>query len=86
MEVRYSTQFKKQYKKLSKKIRLQFHERLALLMADQDSPQLHIHKLSGEYLGLWSMNVTGEMRAIFDCSYKGVAVFVAIGSHSKLYS
>lgn len=86
MKIWYSRQFKKQYKKFSKKIRRQFRDRLALFIADQKNSQLHIHKLSGKYDGLWSMNVSGDVRAVFDCSHRGVAIFVAIGSHSELYS
>ena len=86
MEIRYSTQFKKQYKKLTKRTRLRFQERFVIFLEDQNSPQLHVHKLSGKYDGLWSINVTGNIRAIFDAHYKDIVIFVAIGSHSKLYS
>jgi addiction module RelE/StbE family toxin len=86
MEVRYSTQFKKQYKKLPKKMREQFGKRLVQFIHDQNDPQLHVHKLSGRCDGLWSINITGDIRAVFDRYYNGVVVFEAIGSHSELYS
>lgn len=61
MEIRYSTQFKRQYKKLPQKIRRQFHERLVLFGVDQNNARLRVHKLSGKYSGLWSMNVSGDI-------------------------
>lgn len=86
MECYYSSSFKKQHQKLPVKIREQFKTRLMLFVENQNNPQLHIHKLQGEQNGLWSMNVTGDIRAVFDRHYNGVIVFEAIGSHSELYS
>ena len=85
MEVFYSSQFKKQYKVLPKKVRNQFKKRLEMFFDDQINPQLHIHKLRGRYNGLHSMNVTGDVRALFDVSYKNSVLFVTIGTHSTLY-
>ncbi|TSC61637.1 MAG: Uncharacterized protein G01um101448_624 [Parcubacteria group bacterium Gr01-1014_48] len=86
MELRYSSAFKKQYKKLPKRTREQFKKRLTLFLKDDREVRLHIHKLAGVYDGLWSMNVTGEIRAVFDQGVPDVVLFVAIGSHSELYS
>lgn len=86
MEFYYSSTFKKQYKKLPVKVQEQFKARLVLFVVEQNNPQLHVHKLQGGQNGLWSVNVTGDIRAIFDRSYDGVIVFETIGSHSELYS
>lgn len=86
MEFYYSSVFKKQYKKLPLKTREQFKTRLILFVEDQNNPRLRIHKLQGEYNGLWSMNVSGNIRAVFDKLYDGAVMFEAIGSHSELYS
>jgi addiction module RelE/StbE family toxin len=86
MHVDYSSQFKKQYKKLPPKIQEQFRKRLELLAEDSTNPQLHVHKLSGEFEGLWSMNVTGDVCAIFDNDYPYEVLFVGIGTHSTFYS
>jgi mRNA-degrading endonuclease YafQ of YafQ-DinJ toxin-antitoxin module len=86
MEFYYSSIFKKQYKKLPVKIREQFKVRLVLFEEDQNNPQLHIHKLQGLQSGLWSMNITGDIRAVFDRNHNGIIMFEAIGSHSELYS
>ena len=85
MDVNYSRQFKKQYKKLPQEIKNKFKERLVLFLKDQSNRQLSVHKLSGKLDDLWSINITGDIRAIIDRSFDGVALFVAIGSHSELY-
>jgi addiction module RelE/StbE family toxin len=86
MDVYYSSAFKKQYKKLPVRMRQQFRKRLVLFWDNERSIHLRIHKLAGVYKGLWSMDVSGDTRAIFDRSFEGVIIFVAIGSHSELYS
>ena len=86
MDIHYSSKFKKQYKKLPKKIREQFSERLELFIDNQYDSQLNIHKLSGRYYGLWSINITGDIRAIIDKDCSPEIIFVAVGSHSELYS
>ena len=86
MNMHYSSQFKKQYRKLPKKIQEQFKKRLVLFAEDQIHAKLHVHKLTGRYNDLWSINVTGDIRAVFDKSFKDTVLFVAIGSHSVLYS
>ncbi|MFH0846104.1 MAG: type II toxin-antitoxin system mRNA interferase toxin, RelE/StbE family [Patescibacteria group bacterium] len=85
MELRYSNKFKKQYKKLPIKIRKQFIERVDLFLIDSQNLILKIHKLSGEFQDAWSLNITGDIRAVF---YKenNLILFIAIGSHSELYS
>lgn len=85
MEIQYSSKFKKQYKKLPKKIREQFRDRLTLFVENQHHPQLRVHKLSGNFEDLWSINISGDIRAIFDKHEKEIILFIAIGSHSELY-
>ena len=64
MEIRFSHNFKKRYKKIPLKISRQFDERLLLLEKDIHNLLLSIHPLEGKRLGQWSMNVTGDWRAI----------------------
>jgi len=42
--------------------------------------------LAGKYKGLYSFNVSADIRAIYDDSYKDTNILVYIGSHSELYS
>ncbi len=85
MRVDYTKNFLKQYKKLPKKIQTQFTGRLRLFATDQKDPLLKVHSLTGDYQGSSSLNVTGDIRAVFKMQVDGVALFVAIGSHSQQY-
>lgn len=85
MRIAKAKQFERQYKKLPAKTQEQFAERLKLFLENKNHSLLHVHSLKGEYTGLWSFNVTADIRVIFDDSYVGVLILVAIGSHSELY-
>lgn len=78
--------FKKCYKKLPKSIKTKFRKRVEMLVVDFYNPLLRVHKLKGEYAGHYSMDVTGDVRAIFKKEDNVlVLVFIDIGTHSQLY-
>ncbi|MBI2613228.1 MAG: type II toxin-antitoxin system mRNA interferase toxin, RelE/StbE family [Candidatus Levybacteria bacterium] len=76
--------FKKQYEKLTKAQKIKFKERRSIFLQDEFNPVLNNHALKGRYQGYRSINVTGDIRVIYENSSEDV-VFVKIGSHSKLY-
>lgn len=86
-EVSFHRVFKKQYKKLPKKIAQQFDERLGLLLENPDNQLLHVHHLKGMQDVVLSMNVSGDYRAhfILDDDLERV-LFIKIGTHSELYT
>jgi addiction module RelE/StbE family toxin len=86
MQVTTTKKFDKQFKKQSPKIQKEFANRIALFLSDIHNPKLNTHKLSGQLKNLWSFNVSGDIRVIFDCSFKDIIVLESIGSHSALYS
>lgn len=84
MNLVYHKDFIKDFKKLPKKIKEKFKERQVLFEKDEFNPALNNHALKGKWLGYRSMNVTGDVRAIFKRDSES-ALFVAIDSHSNLY-
>ncbi len=85
MRVDYHKGFKKQFQKLSSKIREHFKHRLILFIDNPFDPVLQNHPLHGRWDGFRSINVTGDIRAIYQ-EIDNINYFVAIGSHSTLYS
>jgi addiction module RelE/StbE family toxin len=85
MVIQYLSSFKKQYQKLAPKLQQQFHLRLLQLLNNPTDPRLRIHPLKGTYAGYWSMNVTGDVRAIYLLRGDDVIIFALIGTHSELY-
>ncbi len=85
MRIAKAKRFEKQYKKLPQKTQKKFVTRLKLYLEDKNDPLLNVHRLKGPYTELWSFNVTADIRVVFDTSFDGVLLLVAIGSHSELY-
>ena len=84
MIIVYHRDFKKSYKRLPPKLKERLEERLRLFSKDEFNPILNNHALKGKWLGYRSMNVTGDIRAIFKRDTES-ALFVAIDTHSNLY-
>lgn len=87
MRIDYSKRFLKRLHKCPNGIIAAFQERLKIFIEDRHHPLLNNHALTGEWRGYRSMNVTGDWRAVWQERDGGqVAYFVAIGTHSQLYS
>ena len=86
MQIVTTKKFDGQYRKQSQKVKHAFGERIGLFVEDPRHPLLRVHKLSGKFNGLWSFNVTGDVRVVFDASQSGAVILVAIGTHSQLYT
>lgn len=85
MIIQYTPKFKKQYQKLPKKFQDQFDARLKLFVMDSINVKLRIHPLKGKFLGYWSMNINGDLRAIYLKKGDDIIIFALIGTHSELY-
>lgn len=83
MNVSRHKDFIKDFRKLSKK-KEKFAERILLFEKDEFNPILNNHALRGNYSGYRSINITGDLRAIYR-KINNEVMFIAIGSHSNLY-
>lgn len=85
MVIVFDKSFYKGYDKLSKKRQEQFWDRVELFKEDQNNPQLNNHKLHGRYDGFYSINISGDIRVIYEQIAKDKVLFIIIGTHSQLY-
>ncbi len=84
MDIHFHQKFKKKYKKFQKTLQEKVDERLFLFESDSFHPLLNNHPLHGKYDGYQSINITGDIRAIY--KQKGdTIIFADIGTHSELY-
>jgi len=86
MRITTTKKFDKKLKKQSVKIQKEFIKRVTFFIQDKYHPFLKTHKLSGKLQDLWSFNLSGDIRIIFDMVEDDVAMLVDTGSHSDLYS
>ena len=85
MKVIFTKNFQKQYYNLPIKIQNKFDERLTIWQQDPLAPNLHDHALIGKYQGYRSINITGDIRALYTKKGSTIVIFGFIGSHSQLY-
>ena len=85
MDVSFANKFVKQFNKLPDKSQRQFRDRLKLFLADQDHALLRRHALKGKYAGCYSINISGDLRAVFRYQSKNSVIFSLIGTHVQLY-
>lgn len=84
MNLIYHPWFKKEFRHISVNMRSQFYDRVALLLANRSHPILGCHLLHGKYKGYWSINVSGDLRALYRIE-KNTYIFTRIGTHHQLF-
>jgi len=85
MKICFHKNFEKQYKKLTKKEQNKVWEKLGLFLEDAFNPILKNHSLKGKYLDYRSINITGDLRAIYKYLDPDECIFVILGNHNNLY-
>ena len=83
--VRFTKSFEKQFKKIAPPVQQRFYAQLQLFIVQPNSPILNNHALKGAYKGYRSINVTGDIRALYYRDQGRVIFFAYIGTHSQLY-
>ncbi len=84
MQFYKTKQFTKQFKRFDKTIQSAFVERLKIFTIDQYSLILRNHKLVGKYKKYRSINITGDIRLVFEIE-NNICRLISIGTHSQLY-
>jgi len=85
MIIDFHRNFRKDLSKLPSDCREQLYERINIFSKDPFHPILNNHQLHGKLKGQRSINITGDIRAIYEQINKNTVLFLTIASHSKLY-
>ena len=85
MIIRRTARFKKQYKKLPAKLQAQFDDRLRIFIDNPADVRVRNHPLKGELAGYWSIDISGDLRALYRKEGEEIIIFAIIGTHSQLY-
>jgi addiction module RelE/StbE family toxin len=85
MTVLFSRRFKKQYKKLSPQLQRQTKARIELWKKHPADPTLNKHRLKGKLSHLYSINITGDVRALYEIIDDEIYLYQMVGTHSQLY-
>jgi addiction module RelE/StbE family toxin len=79
-----SKKFEKQFSKLPKVVKSRAVMRIELFLKDPFVSLLNNHQLKSEWANCRSINVTPDIRLVYEMVEEDVAYFIAIGSHAEL--
>ena len=85
MHIIFHKFFKKKLKKRTTKERNQFETRLNLFLKDFNNHILNNHALHSKYAHCRSINITGNLRAVYTFQNTNTVMFVDIDNHPNLY-
>ncbi|MBI3442446.1 MAG: type II toxin-antitoxin system mRNA interferase toxin, RelE/StbE family [Candidatus Sungbacteria bacterium] len=85
MRAIFHKRFQKRYEKLRRGEKHSTQERIRLFYESPFHPLLDNHALQGEYKGYRSINVTGDLRAIYEEINSDTVHFTKLGTHPELY-
>lgn len=85
MNINLHRKFIKKFEKLQPGLKIKFKERRNLFLENSTHPLLNNHALGGDRLGQWSINITGDWRALYEFMDENTILFVDIDTHSNLY-
>ena len=84
-KINFTKNFEKQLAKARPQVANKFYEQLRIFEVRPHDPMLNNHALKGQYQGFRSINVTGDVRALYFRDQGKVIFFAYIGTHSQLY-
>ena len=86
MRIIFKKTFQKQLKKWWVALKNIFLKKLEIFVNNEFDKRLHNHSLQGKLMKYRSINITGDVRALYYKENNGtIVVFAIIGSHSQLY-
>ncbi len=86
MRIIYSKNFKKKFKKLKEGEKKKFEERVAVFIKNVSDPILNDHALHGKLSYYRIINITLNVRVLYEYVQKDMVLFIDIDTHSNLYT
>jgi addiction module RelE/StbE family toxin len=85
MNVIFHKDFDKMSRKLLPKVKQKMVTRITLFGRDPLDASLRNHALHTPYKGSYSIDITGDYRAVYQLVDSQTALFTHVGTHSQLY-
>ena len=85
MRILFHKDFRKRYKKLRQGEQQKTDDRIELFEINRTHILLNNHALHDLYRGCRSINITGDIRAVYEEIGFDTVHFIALGTHSELY-
>ncbi len=85
MIIRFSSRFKRAYRKLSEEQRIGVDAAIYLFVQNPFDPRLRNHKLSGQKKGIRSISAAYDLRLLYIEKGQSVALMLMVGTHDEVY-
>jgi addiction module RelE/StbE family toxin len=85
MTIETTKAFDKQYAKLNVNVKTSFKKRVEIFKVNPFDTRLRNHTLKGKYLGYRSIDIRGDVRALYTTQGDTIIIFGFVGTHSQLY-
>lgn len=85
MIIKTTKGFDKQFVRLNSKLQARFKEKIEIFKINPFDTNLRNHALKGKYLGYRSIDITGDLRALYTVKGNTIVIFGFIGTHGQLY-
>lgn len=82
MKIIYASKFAREYKKLSKEVKLLAEEKEKIFRKNPFNSILDTHKLHGRFKDFWSFSVGFKYQVVFEFEDNNTVYFHSIGDHS----
>ena len=82
MQIVYSLEFERRYKRLPLEIQKKAEEKEIVFRKDPFDPRLKTHKLHGQLGEFWAFSIDHAYRIIFTFAERENVRFYAVGDHS----
>ncbi len=86
MKILYSKKFKKQFQKLKRGENKKFEERINIFIKNPSAKILENHILHGQLSKYRSINISGNLRLLYEEIDDETVLFSILDTHSNLYS
>ena len=85
MKVHFHKRLAKDFLRLDSMAKDTFESRIELFIVNPYDIKLNNHPLKGKWSGYRSINISGDLRALYKEISEEEFIFTNIGSHSQLY-
>lgn len=82
MQIVYSPQFQKEYRRLPDIVKDKTEEKEKIFRINPFDKRLKTHKLGGRLTGFWAFSIDYRYRIIFEFIDKKKVIFHVVGDHS----
>ncbi|MBI2639688.1 MAG: type II toxin-antitoxin system YoeB family toxin [Candidatus Sungbacteria bacterium] len=82
MQIYYSSKFEREYRRLSKGIKMLAEEKEKAFRKNPFHPMLNTHKLQGRLKEYWAFSIDAKHRIVFEFERKSIVWFHSVGDHS----